>query len=167
MVRKYFPFDKNYLLEQAQFSEQDSLLNWFIDECKQFYLREYNPLGLMDDTALCIRDHQTIPDTRLHQFYADLSGVYRYRYGDNQLEFLFDGTDHSTKYREDWVRAFKSWTRQLCQSPYFLKAILEITVFNKSAHKVSLAEGRLKFYVEKNFNLRLYIYRGIHEMRVA
>ncbi len=167
MVRKYFPFDKNYLLEQAQFSQQEPLLHWLIDECKQHYLREHNPLGLMDDTALRISQHQTITDERLTQFYADLCGVYRYRYGENQLEFLFDGTDHTTKYTEDWIRTFKSWSKQLCCSPYFLKTVLEIVVFNQSARKVSLAESRLKSYIEKNFNLRLYIYRGIHEMRVA
>ncbi len=167
MIHKYFPFDKNYLLEQAQFSLEKELLTWLIDTCKSVYLQENNPLGIMDDTALQITAHVTEYDERLCQFYADLCGVYRYRYGDNQLEFLFDGADHYTKYQNDWRHAFYGWTRQLCRSRYFLRAVLEITVFQDSQKRSMLAENRLRSYIEKSFNLRLYHYKGITEMEVA
>lgn len=167
MIFKYFPLDKNYLLEQAQYSVKEELLSWIVEEGKSFYLRENNPLGIMDDTALAIKEHNSDYDMRLDQFYADLCGVYRYRYGDNQLEFLFDGTDHFNKYRSDWERTFRSWARDLCRCPFFLRTLLEITVFNDGQKKVSLAENRLRGYIERSFNLRLYHYRGITELKMA
>ncbi|MEQ9657913.1 hypothetical protein, partial [Fulvivirga sp.] len=114
MIQKYFPLDKNYILEKAQLDLEEQLILHLIDFSKNFYLDIYNPLGIEDATVKAIKSHKTVYTWRLEEFYRNLAAVYRFKYGQNQLEFLFDGTDHSTKYRQDWEDTFKSWLIDFC-----------------------------------------------------
>ncbi len=167
MVQKYFPFDKNYLLERAQLSLEQELIELLIDHCKDYYLQLNNPLGIMDDTTLQILQHKTVYTDRLSEFYRHLCGVYRYKFGDNQLELLFDGRDHLIKYRQDWHETFLNWMKELSDVPQFIRAVLELTVFYPEDRKADLAANRMKAYIEQFFGLRLYRYKGIIEMKIA
>lgn len=167
MIQKYFALDKNYLLEEAQLSLQSTLIPYLVDFAKSYYLQTYNPLGLEDDTTIKIAIHRTEYTERLEEFYMNLSAVYRYKYGENQLEFLFDGNDHTNKYKSDWIEAYKKWVLQFCQSPNFLRAVLELTVFYPEGRKSELAENRMKAFINQQFDLKIYKYRGIVEMKVA
>jgi hypothetical protein len=167
MIQKYFPFDKNYLLEKAQLSLEEELVIHLIEHCKSYYLLANNPLGILDDTSLKIMEHQTVYTDRLSEFYRHLCGVYRYKFGNNQLELLFDGSDHIIKYRSDWRSAFISWLDDLCEVPQFIRAVLELTVFYPEDRKADLAANRMKAYIEQYFGIRLYRYKGIVEMKIA
>lgn len=167
MVRKFFPFDKNYLLERAQLELEFTLIPWLIDEVKMYYLQHFNPLGLMDDTTRAIQDHVTTYVPELEEFYRCLSGVYRFKHGDNQLEFIFDGREHMCKYKEDWESAYCAWVREMCQSPLFIRAVLELSVFYPKDRKAQLAANRMQHYLHQHFSLKIYKYRGIVEMKVA
>ena len=167
MIRKFFAFDKNYLLEEAQLILEKELIRNLIDRCKAHYLSTQNPLGLVDDTIAQILEHQTDYVPELNEFYLYMCGMYRYRHGNNQLELLFCGSDHLAKYKSDWSEAFHDWTELLCQSPYFLRAVLELTVFYPSDRKAELAANRMKAYLEQHFGMKIYRYRGIVEMNVA
>ncbi|MEJ2005551.1 MAG: hypothetical protein P8X57_11430 [Cyclobacteriaceae bacterium] len=57
MIQKYFPFDKNYLLEKAQLSLERELIVRLIDRCKEYYLFTNNPLGLVDDTIAVFKGY--------------------------------------------------------------------------------------------------------------
>lgn len=161
MIQKYFPLDKNYLLESAQLNLESELIVFLIDFSKSFYLRNYNPLGIEDATIKAIKEHQSIYTPRLEEFYRNLAAVYRFKYGQNQLEFLFDGTDHSTKYKEDWSKTFKAWLVDFCLKPNFLRAVLELTVFYPEGRKSELAENRMKAFIHQHFDLKIYKYKGI------
>lgn len=167
MIQKYFPFDKNYILEKAQLDNEERLVVYMINFVKAYYQANYNPLGLEDATMLKINQHQTTYTDRLSEFYKNLAGIYRYKFGDNQLEFLFDGTDHYEKYVKDWKASYKQWLLEFCAKPNFIKAILELTVFYPEDRKAMLAENRMKVFIEQHFALKLYKYRGITEMKVA
>ncbi|MDX1628954.1 MAG: hypothetical protein R3345_09670 [Fulvivirga sp.] len=167
MVNKYFKFDKNYILEAAQLDNEERLVVYMINFVKAYYQVNYNPLGLEDDTMTRINKHQTVYTERLSEFYRNLCGVYRYKFGDNQLEFLFDGTDHYEKYVKDWKADFKQWLEAFCAKPNFIKAVLELTVFFPEDRKAFLVENRMKAFIEQHFQLKLYKYRGITEMKVA
>lgn len=167
MVHKYFPLDKNYILEQAQLDLQKELIVHTIDFAKNFYHQVHNPLGLEDDTTNKINAHTTVYTHRLDEFYRNLSGIYRYKFGHNQLEFLFDGQDHYKKYQEDWKNAYDQWLMDFCYRPNFLKAILELTVFYPEGRKAELAENRMKAFIHQHFELKVYKYRGIVKMRIA
>jgi hypothetical protein len=167
MVRKFFPYDKNYLLERAQLELEKVLIPHLIDFVKNYYLLQFNPLGLKDETVLAIEEHQTVYVKELQEFYRCVAAVYRYKYGQNQLELLFDGRDHLCKYKEDWEETFHAWLTSFCETPNFIRAVLELTVFYPKDRKAQLAANRMTHYLHQHFSLKIYKYRGIVEMKVA
>lgn len=167
MVRKFFPYDKNYLLERAQLELERSLIPRMIDLVKFHYLQNKNPLGLVDDTTQQIMEHTSAYVGELREFYRSLAAVYRYKHGDNQLEFIFDGREHLCKYREDWENTFLAWIEEMCFSDLFCRAVLELSVFYPKNRKAELAANRMQHYLHQHFSLKIYKYKGIIEMNVA
>lgn len=167
MDAKLFTLDKNYLLKEAQLQLKNLLLNELVFKVRRTYLKEYNPLGLMDEVIDKIQNNANPRLNCLINFYFELAGIYRFKYGENQLEFLFDGTPHIEKYKKDWHRQFRKWGNLFCQQKHFLRAILEGTVINPDPNTDHLIELRLKHFLEQNFGLRIYKYRGIRRIQVA
>lgn len=167
MIRKFFPLDKNYLLEQAQLELQDELLCQLIDFAKSLYEAKHNPLGLNDEMNCAISDHKPCNFKPLHGFYHNLAGIYRYKHGENQLEFLWDGADHYEKYLEDWRKAFMQWTAEFCRQDQFLLAVMDLSVFLPQNRKAHLAENRMNAFITQFFELKIHKNRGIIEMKVA
>ncbi|TRX50453.1 hypothetical protein FNH22_25780 [Fulvivirga sp. M361] len=167
MIQKYFPFDKNYILEKAQFDQEERLIVYLINFVKAYYQVNANPLGLEDDTTIAIKNHATEYTDRLTEFYRHLAGIYRFKHGQNQLELLFDGQDHYQKYVEDWKIKYKEWLHEFCAKPNFVKAVLELTVFFPEGKKSFLAESRMKTFIQQHFDLKVYKYKGIVQMKIA
>lgn len=167
MIRKFFPLDKNYLLEEAQLSLQDHLLLSLIERVKGEYMKRHNPLGLMDELSRSIAQYTPKQLKMLYPFYQNIAAVYRYKYGDNQLEFLWDGTDHQEKYKADWTETFEDWTNKFCEQQQFIYAVLDLTVFLPLNRKAHLAENRMNSFITQFFELKIHKNRGIVEMKVA
>jgi hypothetical protein len=167
MIHKYFPLDKNYILETAQLIQRDIRLYALCDAVKKSYLQRFNPLGLIDDTILKIQAHELEGLKSLEDFYNTLSGVYRYKFGSNQLDLVFDGRDHLEVYKQQWEEAFDAWIQDFCQNPYFIKTVLELTVFHQEGNRMELPLSRMQGYIHKKFDLKLYKYKGLAPMRVA
>lgn len=167
MDQRFFPYDKNYILKQVQQDLESDLLTHLIQFSKIAYHQFCNPLGLNDDTSIRISSYEKNQLIYLHQFYVTLSGVYRYKFGDNQLEFLWDGKSHYEKYAEDWREGFVHWTKDFCQKPQFLKAVLAATVFCKNRRQGEMAENRLKIFINSQFEVKMYKKRGLVAMKVA
>jgi hypothetical protein len=167
MVNKYFSLDKNYILETAQLIQKDVLLYRLCETVKKIYSQRFNPLGLIDDTILKIQSHELEGLQNLEEFYNTLSGVYRYKNGSNQLDLVFDGRDHLEVYKQEWEHAFEKWVSELCQSPYIIKTILELTVFHQDGNRIDLPLSRMQGYIHKKFDLKLYKFKGLAPMRVA
>ncbi|HNR74305.1 MAG TPA: hypothetical protein PKM03_08775, partial [Cyclobacteriaceae bacterium] len=102
MIRKFFPLDKNYLLEQAQLDSRQHLLVQLVEKVKIIHLLKHNPLGLDDDFTDTIKRFQLKNSKPLESFYQHLAAVYRFRHGKNQLEFIWDGREHIDKYKSEW-----------------------------------------------------------------
>jgi len=160
-----FPQDKNYILKEAQDNCRQDLLQWLAESVRSVYLSRHNPLGLQDDTVQKIEACKSFQLTSLQNFYYELAAIYRYKIGSNQLEFIFSGKSHYDKYLDDWREAFELWAEDFMTSPYFLKAMLEITILNSPQHTAFLASNRLKVYLSQYFNLRVYKYRGIQPIQ--
>ena len=167
MNQKYFPFDKNYILEKAQLDHEQRLIVYMVNYTKAHYMAYSNPLGLEDDTIISIKKHHSTYTQRLSEFYRDLAAIYRFKYGQNQLELLFDGQDHYQKYASEWKTKFKEWLFLFCERPNFVKAVLELTVFYPEGKKSLLAENRMKTFIYQHFDLKVYKYKGIREKKVA
>lgn len=167
MVRKFFPLDKNYLLEEVQLRTQDCLLTELIESAKSTYQVLHNPLGLNDAFSQKIISFQPQNLKPLNSFYQNLAGIYRYKFGENQLGFLWDGKDHTEKYQEDWSYTFYQWARQLCRQQQFVQAVLDLSVFLPENRQAQLAENRMNAVMLDLFELKIHKQKGIVEMRVG
>ncbi len=162
MLRKFFPLDKNYILEEAQLSLERPLLTYLLDFVKVEYLLRTNPLGLADEMSEKIRQHKGREFRHVHDFYINLMGVFRYtRYHDNQLEFQFDGTDDFCKYQEEWSDQFKRWCKEFCQHRNFLRAFLDLTVFYPENSPVLMVDNRMNAFLSQYFGIRIHPQKGI------
>ncbi len=162
-----FPQDKNYILKEVQADTQTTLLNKLVLKVRDTYLSRHNPLGLEDDTIKIIRQCHTFEVDHLDAFYRELAGVFRYRVGSNQLEFIFSGKSHYDKYYDDWSEAFDLWLEDFLHSPYFIRAVLEMTILLPKSRAAQLAKDRMKVYLSQYFNLKIYKYRGIIPIEAA
>ncbi len=193
MVRKFFALDKNYLLEGVQLRLQDRLLVALIDQAKKAYEQLHNPLGLNDAFSekiihyhpRSVSSQTEIPTETevlstlsnpnchtkdlqpLYTFYQNLAGIYRFKFGENQLGFLWDGKDHSEKYQEDWSRTFQEWTTRLCGQSQFVQSILDLTVFLPDNPHAHLAENRMNAVMLGLFEVKIHKQKGIFAMKVA
>ncbi len=175
MVRKFFPLDKNYLLEAAQLRVKDRLLTELIERAKFCYQRIHNPLGLNDSFSEMIADYRPTDLKPLTSFYENLAGVYRFKFGEVQLGFLWDGKEHTDKYEEDWSSVFKQWIEKLCERQQFIQAVLDLTVFlpkdisvdDMPTKTIHLAENRMNAVMLGLFELKIHPHKGIVKMKVA
>lgn len=167
MIRKFFQLDKNYLLEEAQLSLQNSLLLALIEKAKFVYQQENNPLQLEDAFSLRIKKFEPKNLKPLDGFYHTLAGIYRFKYGQSQLEFLWDGQSHYEKYQRDWTTIFNQWISEFCHHEQFAQAVLDLSVFLPDNRNAQLAENRMHFVMLQFFDLKIHKSRGIVEMKVA
>jgi hypothetical protein len=164
VVRKFFPRDKNYILEEAQLCLRNSLLYYLVDFVKVEYLMNNNPLGIVDEMSEKIKNHTSLDFRHLHDFYLLLSGVFRYtHYSDNQLEFIFDGKDDFKKYQEEWSQQFKRWTKEFCKHPNFLRAVLDLTVFYPVDSPVLMVDNRMNAFITQYFDIKVHPQKGIQK----
>jgi hypothetical protein len=168
VLRKFFPRDKNYILEKAQLSLEQSLLQYLVDYVKVEYLLRCNPLGIDDDTKRKIEAHSSDDFSHLHEFYLTLAGVYRYTfYNDNQLTFIFDGRDDHEKYCEEWESQFKRWIKEFCRHENFIRSALELTVFYPEDYTPQMAGLRMSAFITKLFDIKLDPAKGLVKIKVA
>ncbi|KEO72124.1 hypothetical protein [Anditalea andensis] len=167
MIEKIFPLDKNYILRQAQSDLEESLIEMMVLELKHAYTVLFNPLGLRDNTYCQIIDTVEFPREWVKVIYQQLCGIYRFKYGSNQLEFLFDGRSHFDKYKEDWTVCLENWTRELGQHEPYVKTMLRITVLYDTPSRADFAENRCKSFINDHFRLKIIKRRGELKLKSA
>jgi hypothetical protein len=168
MTVKYFPLDKNYILKEAQDSRKEELLIALIEKVKRIYLTYHNPLGLEDDPILTIKNYKDNNTESLEYFYNALAGIYRFKFGNNQLELIFDGRSHYEKYQDDWAEMFDLWTNGFCHYEAFLKAVLEATVFSSGLNNlITITDNRMKAFITRYFEIRITKQRGLPAFKIA
>ena len=162
VIRKFFPLDENYILEEVQLSQKDSLLEYLVDFVKIQYMIQHNPLGLVDQIIDRIEKHQSTDFSKLNDFYVNLAGIFRYKfYYDNQLTFIFTGEEPYERYTREWSQAFKDWTRELCRHKNFIMGILELTVFYPPESEAKFIGERLTTFISQYFEIKLHPQKGI------
>ena len=143
------------------------LLRQLVSDVKVLYLEKYNPLGLVDETIIKLKNTECQDIDYLNSFYYELAGIYRLKYGENQLEFLFDGSSHYIKYEKEWHRRFQKWMHEFSHHKHFIRAILEGSFLDTKENSKKNIQIRLKLFLEQYCRLRVYKYRGIRKLRSA
>jgi hypothetical protein len=167
MIDKLFPLDKNYILRQAQFVLEEELLDQMVYELKRSYTYLYNPLQLMDQTYAMILDTFQFPSDRVRLIYRQLSGIYRFKNRDNQLELLFDGRTHFDKFKEDWEACFIVWLRELGQHEQYVKTMLRMTLLYDTESRAEWAENHCKAFINQYFELKVVKRQGELRLKVG
>lgn len=168
--QKLFPADKNYILKHVQADLRESLISKVVYRVINNYLFNYNPMGLKDPAIEQIENYIHNPRRdgyALYEFYLELAVIYRYRNHDNQLEIMFEGADHYDMFATEWEKQLLEWTDEFCQHPHFVKAVIGGTVFYSNRHSADLVSGRLKTFLNKQFGLKVYKYRGVQAYKAA
>lgn len=129
-MEKWFDQDKNYILKQAQYAYIDNALTNMVKIAVDSYLLKNNPLGLVDDFVLQLKDYSH-PDTKfLYKPYQLLSGVYRLLHSDNQLTFSWDGKSHFEVFTEEWKEVVAGWMKMMCMNSYLDKIVIKGAILN-------------------------------------
>jgi hypothetical protein len=160
MAKKLFPLDKNYILQQSQLAIEKEMLKLMVVELKNSFTLLFNPLKLQDDTYLRILQQNDFPVDHLLVIYKQLAGIYRFRYGSNQLELLFDGRSHFEKYQEDWSLCLKGWLERLGHQEAYVKTMLRMTLLYDSPSRALFAENRCKSLINEHFGLSIIKRKG-------
>ncbi|MGF1637059.1 MAG: hypothetical protein ACFCUU_08305 [Cyclobacteriaceae bacterium] len=164
--RRLFPLDKNYILMQAQDDARRSLLKDMVKLAKRQYEVLHNPLGLVDKAIMQIRNSNRYPVDPFVDFYHDLAVIYRYKFGEVQLEFLWDGRSHYQKYQDDWKFFFIQTITALSLNDSFLKIMLEISVFSDPGTRNHILKNRLRNILSSHFEIRVNKNKGIIPLRI-
>ncbi len=167
MIQKIFPLDKNYILRQAQSELEEDLLDRMIFELKRSYTLLYNPLILMDQTFTQILDTYEYPRERIRLIYRQLCGIYRFKFGDNQLEMLFDGRTHLEKFKEDWSKYFISSIQELGIYEQYVKTMLRMTLLYDTETRAEWAENHCKAFINQQFELKVVKRHGELKLKMG
>lgn len=161
---KNFEKDKNILLKMAQDQIFDNLAKRLVETTIRKYSQHFNPLGLVDDTFQQILDYEYQNVEELEGIYENLCVAYRYKYGDNQLEIIWDGKSHEDKYKEEWTETFNQWVNDLTDNPMIIKGILHLTVFNESKKNLTFVRNAIKGLINDYFEIRILKKNGVKKV---
>lgn len=164
---KLFPADKNYILKEVQAEQKSQLLQKAVSQIIIYYNSLHNPLGLQDKLTDELNAYVYRENPVLDGMYHDLAGFYRYQNANNQLDLLFDGLSHQEKFRKEWQETYLAWIEDLCKNYTFIKTLLGATVYYPGPNGGALLESRIRGHINKQFNLKIYKYKGIHEFFAA
>ena len=123
-----FESDKNEILRTVQYQQKDFLMRQTISIAIQNFLKIENPLDIEDDFVLKLKNDKTWNTTFLYEFYRHIADSYRSRRSDNQLEFIWDGTQHADLYRLEWRKYYKQLINDLAYHPFFNRLIIKSTI---------------------------------------
>lgn len=123
-------------------------------------------MGLEDSTTKKIREFKLKDNSSLEGIYENIAAIYRYQYGDSQLEIIWDGKSHHEKFSEDWSNSYEEWITELCQNRSFVKGILHLTVFSEQKKNNFFVENSLKAIINEYFDLKVLTKNGIKKVYV-
>src|SRR5690606_31079499 len=122
---------------------------------------------LMDTTYAQILDTFDFPRDRARLIYRQLSGIYRYKHGDNQLEMLFDGRTHLEKFQEDWSAAFIAYLRELGIYEQYVKTMLRMTILLQTESRAESAENHCQAFINQHFGCKVVKRQGELSLKVG
>jgi len=152
--QKYFHQDKNYLLKTVQAFGKEALLGVWTKAAYESYMVYENPMGLEDDFTLSLKSNIHRGSGILDEMYDLLAAVYRFKEGDNQLTFMWDGRTHMEFYDEEWKSTYSEWISALCLKPDVYRAIIKASLADKTIHTDFLSAS-IKRSILDHFKIRL------------
>ncbi len=144
MWHKSFESDKNEILRTVQYQEKDFLMRQTISIAIRNFLKIENPLAIEDDFVLKLKNKKTWNTTFLNEFYRQIADSFRYSRSDNQLEFIWDGTQHADLYKLEWNKYYRQLINDLAYHPFFNRLIIKITILDTNKNEILLKNLLIK-----------------------
>ena len=151
---KYFPNDKNYLLKTVQAFSKEMLLDQWIRRILDTYMQMENPMGFEDDFTKSLRVNIFDSKKILDQCYDVVCAVYRLKFGDNQLSFIWDGRTHMEFYDEIWKDTFNDWMKKLCLKPEIYRGIIKSAISGDNVN-LDFLQASVRRAIVKHFGVKL------------
>ncbi len=163
---KYFSADKNYLLKTVQAFGKDKLQEVWTQNALEGFMVCENPLGLEDSFTLQIRQEIRKGTVILEEGYELLAAIYRFRYGSNQLAFLWDGRTHMEFYDEEWRETFNVWTKRISTKPEVYRAVIKAAVADADMN-TDFLKASIRRTILKEFKIKLSRAQRIEHLSVS
>ncbi len=142
------------MLRAAQGFVEPQLLNYWVEKALDCYNVNENPMGLVDDFILELRSVKSFNTEFLIELYTLLAAIYRFKKGNNQLEFIWDGRSHYEVYAENWRVEFEEWMHIFCNQPEVYRAIIKICVLKYETNSKFLFYG-IRRIILSHFNVEI------------
>ncbi|UXP32451.1 hypothetical protein N6H18_00480 [Reichenbachiella agarivorans] len=166
LLQQSFEKDRNVILKAAQEVSFADLAQLFVEKTIEKYTELFNPLRLVDDTFQKIMDYPYDNTQEIKGIYDNLCVTYRYKNSDNQLEIIWDGSTQEEKYTKEWSETFLSWVNDLTNNPSFVKAILQLTVFNDGDRNLVFVRNSIKAIINEHFEIKILTRKGVKKVVV-
>ena len=144
MWHKSFESDKNEILRTVQYQEKDFLMRQTVSIAIRNFLKIENPLAIEDDFVLKLKNNRTWNTTVLNEFYRQIADSFRYSRSDNQLEFIWDGSQHADLYKLEWNKFYRQLINDLAYHPFFNRLIIKITILDTNKNEILLKNLLIK-----------------------
>ena len=151
---KYFPGDKNYLLKTVQAFTKEALMDQWCRHAYQGYSQAENPMGLQDDFTVELQANISRGKFILDEAYDLLAAIYRFKYGDNQLTFIWDGRTHMEFYDETWKETVSEWTQDISRHPEIYRSIVKASLKSDNEN-IDFLKGSMKRFILRKFEINL------------
>ena len=161
MKNKQFKSDKNIILKKTQYKLGNKLLKKLIINTIKEYQLKNNSLGIIDNAIESLENYKVKNEKEFYFFYNKIAAIYRYKYGKNQLSFIWDGRSHSEFYEEKWISYFKKEIKYFLKNSSFIKIILKLTALNYQTNKFQNLHYKLSSFVKQRFKIQVFKRKGI------
>ncbi len=161
MKNKLFKSDKNIILKKTQYKLRKKLLRDLIFNTIKEYKIKNNSLGIIDNVIESIENYKINNEKEFYYFYNKIAAIYRYKYGNNQLSFIWDGRSHSDYYKEKWIFYFKKEAKHFIKNSSFIKIILKLTALNYQTNKLKTLHYKLSSFIKQRFEIQVFKRKGI------
>ncbi len=161
MKSKLFESDKNIILKKTQYKLRNRLLRDLIFNTIKEYKIKNNSLGIIDNVIESIENYNIKNEKEFYYFYNKIAAIYRYKFGNNQLSFIWDGRSHSEFYEEKWINYFKKEVKIFLKNSSFIKIILKLTALNYQTNKLKNLHYKLSSFIKQRFKIQVFKRKGI------
>ena len=161
MKNKLFESDKNIILKKTQYKLRNKLLRDLIFNSIKEYKIKNNSLGIIDSVIESIENYNVKNEKEFYYFYNKIAAIYRFKYGNNQLSFIWDGRSHSDFYEEKWISYFKKEAKNFLKNSSFIMTIVKLTALNYQTKELKNLHYKLSSFIKQRFKIQVFKRKGI------
>ncbi|MGL1887134.1 MAG: hypothetical protein OCD76_11535 [Reichenbachiella sp.] len=157
---EFFRDDKNYTLKTIQAFSKDQLIHEWTAQVLKAYNQQHNPIGIMDDFMLQLKDQIAVGADLLDESYDIAAAAFRLSHQDLEMELDWNAREEMDDYYLAWKSIFAAWIVELSAIQNIQRAVIKYATqgagFNHDMLKTSVRRAILRFFKLRMRSKRLY-----------